>query len=167
MSENAVQLMVPPDPDDNREMWMTLQIVSALGRTDMNTFVMLLILLVLYAAVRIFIAVCVYLFRLYRERAFTPNAYQHLFRITLMVGGGLATVALLGMASPDTYDAGVVLLCYVFGAFSITSAVLDWYAQRQGPQETLALEGLTADEVLDWQGQVNDAYDQGLVARGS
>jgi hypothetical protein len=157
-----MNLFIPPDPDSRMEMWIVLQVVAALGRADAQTFILLLAVIVLYATVRIFLATCEYLFRLYREKGFKPNAHQHLYRIALLIGGGLVLIVVVLCGSPETRRDGLILFPFVFTLFVSASAILNWYTNRQATAPTLPT--LTAEEYIRKTKTVQRGKDKGLLA---
>jgi hypothetical protein len=50
-----------------------------------------------------------------------------------------------------------------FAAFSIASVAYDWYVSRNEQPDTSELEGVTLDDVVAWQRQINTAHDAGLL----
>jgi hypothetical protein len=148
-------MFMMPDMDNNIEMRIVVAIASGAVRTA-DTFVMFLLLFVCYIVVRAGIEIAIYLFRLYRERAFTPSPHMQHFRILLGAGVVVLLVSFL---------LGVVAIG--FALFCVASTAYDWYIGRSEKQETPELEGATLDDVVAWQHDVNAAYDSGLMERRS
>jgi len=159
-----MSLPVVPDPDDKHEMHIILQLAGAFARASEHTFVMLLALLVLYVLARFFWAVCVYLFHLYKERAFTPGPHQHLYRMLLIIGAGMFAVALVPFANPFTEHLGWIFLQYAFALFALASVALDWWTKRKFPPPPPVPVGkLTAEQIINYTKTVNAGRAQRLL----
>ena len=141
-----------PDMDNRTEMWMVVNIAGGLARANEWVFLGVLCLLIAYGLARILIEVCRYLFAMYRERAFTPSPHMQNFR-NLLMGG--AVVLVLSAIFGGFFIA--------FAAFSIASVAYDWYVSRNEQPDTSELEGVTLDDVVAWQRQINTAHDAGLL----
>lgn len=166
-----MRLPVPPDPDNQTEIWFLVQMVGALARANTEVFILLLLLMMMYGILYVLFITGRYLFTVYRVRAFPPSPHYKTFRYLL--GGALLFTALglyqlLDGASSGLGYQGFALLCYTFMVFSLASAGLDWFLSReealQGEQEQQrpSLDSLTAEEVIAWQSEVNEAYKAGL-----
>jgi hypothetical protein len=149
--EGAMLMM--PDMDNNIEVRIVAMIAGSAVRT-IDTFVLFLILFVCYVVVRVGIEIAIYLFRLYRERAFTPSPHMRNFRILLGAGVGILLIAYLSGA-----------FAIGFALFSVASAGYDWYVSRNEQVATPELEDLNLKDMLTMQKAVNKAYDDGLMAR--
>jgi hypothetical protein len=154
-----------PDPDNRAEMWMVVNLVGGLSRANEWVFLGVLLLLVAYAVGRLALAIGTYLFHLYRERAFTPSPFTRYFRIALGIGLAVLLIGIILTRTEDTHAYGILVLCWGFGLFGITSVILDWLSSRAEQQETPLLAGVTLEDVVAWQEDINQAYDAGLIVR--
>jgi hypothetical protein len=142
-----------PDPENSIEMKIIMVIAGGAVRTT-DTFIMFFALLILYVIARVILEVIIYLFRLYRDRAFTPSPHIQNFRILLGTGVVVLLVSFL-----------LSHLAIGFAIFSVASAAYDWYAGRNAKQEAPELEELNLKDIVAMQQLVNKAYDDGFMAR--
>jgi hypothetical protein len=154
-----------PDPDDHTEWRLIIAFVGAIARADAWVFVFILLMLIAYAIWRFILRLLTYLVEVYQERVQGPSPYVWYFRILLGVGSVVLVTGIVLVSGSDTYENGLVLLCWGLGVFGVATLVLDWYAGRVEQKATPSLEGVTLDDVISWQNQVNEAYEAGLMAR--
>jgi hypothetical protein len=146
-------MLMMPDMENSIEARIVVGIVTNAAR-DKDAFAMALILLVLYGIARFIIELLIYLFRVYRERAFTPSPHMRNFRILL--GAGLVVLVV-------SFLLGFIFIG--FALFSVASAAYDWYTGRSEKKEAPEIEELNLKDMVAMQRLVNKAYDDGLMAR--
>jgi hypothetical protein len=142
-----------------------INLVGGLSRANEWVFLGVLFLLACYIIGRVAYAILAYLFKLYRQRAFTPSPFTRHFRIALGVGVVVLLVGFTLTRSEDTHAYGVFVLSWGFCVFGVTSFILDWLASRSERIAPAQLEGVTLGDVVKWQQEVNQAYDEGLIER--
>jgi hypothetical protein len=161
-------MFFPPDPDDHTEMRILIAFLGAVARGGAWGIAFGLLLLIAYAIARLVLSIVVYLFQLYRERLTTPSPYSRYFRILLYIAMFvlIASYVVYDMYSQDDlHKLSIALMWWDFGIFCVGSFVLDWRVGRLEQDEAPSLEGVTIDDVVAWQNQINEAYEAGLMAR--
>ena len=140
-----------PDPDDHTEMRLVVGIATAFGHSGNEwIFLGLLVLLVVYITARITIAITVYLFTLYSERAFGSSPYVRIFRIVLAVAAVVLIIGVVLIRQETTAPIGVTVLSYGFGVFGVVSAALDWYFSRRERTAAPALTNVNLQNIAQW-----------------
>jgi hypothetical protein len=158
-------MFFPPDPEDYTEMRLAIALLGAFARGGLWGIVFGILLLIAYVIARLILWIIAYLFQLYRERLSSPSPYARYFNYLLRGALAIPAISLVLSTQEATEDFSIPLLKLGMAVFCVASVILDWYVGSTEQAETPLLEGVTIDDVVAWQNQVNEAYEAGLMAR--